>query len=664
MESGIERGVEQTPKELPGKDTQDRQDEGVARKVVERFRKAASVEAKEREIWNRAYEYTNNRVSGELGQWEKNVRTSLNGKPALTIPVVRKFVNRLSGAQRLTKIDEKAFPVDDTADPVTAEILSDLIHYVYQINDADDEIAQMFRSGVITGRGWLKVEFTDENDPLGEISVRCVHPRRVYIYGRGYRYDLKDIVSLLERIPMSEEELEASYPDQYEKIVGMKNTAENEPPVATRNDYDFRSLPSDFYNDETKEYFVLREQRWDWEEEEYIKSPEGKLIPVKEGVELPKEIKTIKKRIRRVKITTVCGDTLLSQEYSDTNEFDLIPFFPYFDDGLSTGIVQDLLDAQDERNKRRSQMTHILGMIAKGNYFVKETAFDDVEEAKKLIGGTGNFIAVKGNVPIRDAIQPVQVDVTLFPTLASMEQMSHQEMKDVSGIQDAALGAIPDGVKSGVAIQSLQMPVEAIMGEMVENYLRTRKMVARRVIGLIQRYYDKEQRVRILGDYSSSFVPQEVQQIYEQLKRQVQSVNPFLDDAQAGDMAGQMIDIQNGAKVVTINKVLGEKRLLDVTAGKYDIVIDHVSHNPSTRRALLFDLLNLRSQGIPIPNKTLLEYSDIKNKQKVIAEMENEQAALAQQMAQEQMMRGMQKMGNPFEQNGGLNIAGGQLPMA
>jgi len=636
-----------------------------AKSVVENFRKAASSESLDREIWKKTFEYVNNRVDGELGQWDSNTRAQLGARPGLSFPEVGKFIDRISGAQRATKIDEKVYPRDDVADPVIADILTDVLKHVYDLpeNRVEWQISRAFRNGIICGRGWLKLEWTDEFDPLGEISIRNIHPRNVFICGRGDRYDLMDRIGVIEKIPMTKEELKATYPDKYEEILSQREAIEDELKVA-QEDYDFTFTSEDFWDKEEKEYFILRQQRWEWVPMRFLRGPGGELEPVEENVPDEEAPGHIKKRVRRVKVTSVCGSVVLEDEISPYKhaKFDLIPFFPYFDDGITRGVAQNLLDSQDEKNKRRSQITHILGVVAKGNHFVKEGTFADPTKAKEKMGGTGEFIAVNVTGNINESIQAIRPDLTLFPALINLDQLATQEMKEISGLGDASLGQVPSGVRSGVALQQLQLPTETIIGEMVENYLETRKTLAQCTVALVQQYYTSEKRIRILGDYTKDFVPDEIREMYDALKKQIMSSQPLFDDAMAGELAGQMIDLQSGAKVVTINKQFGEQRLNDITVGRFDIAIDHVSQNPTTRRGLMWDLMNLRAQGVPIPNKTLVEYSEIRNKKKVMAEMENYEMQLLQQAVAEQLQKSA-KGASPTQDNEGLNSNGSQLPM-
>ena len=636
----------------------------VAVEMLEQFRKAQAVEQPERVIWDRCFKYVNNRVDGELGQWETLVKQELGGRPALSFPEIKKFVNRISGAQRNTKLEEKAFPVDDVADPVTADIITDLVKHVYRMNRADGEISKQFRSGVICSRGWVKVRWDTENDPLGDISIRYVNPRCVYLLGKGERYDLTDRIGVIEKVQISKDELKSRYPDQYDSIISQK--AESDDTPVAGDDYDFTLESSDYYDEKDNEYFLLRRQRWEYVAVRFIMLPDGKrqdVSPEVKDSELPVPPK--KQWVRKVRVTEVCGKVVLKDEISEDKHgmFDIVPYFAFFDDGLTTGIVQDLIDSQDEKNKRRSQITHILGVVSKGNILVRKGVFESVDSVKNQLGGTGEIIEVNTTGDLQKEVSPLRPDLTLFPALVSLDQLASQEMKATSGLEDASLGKIPQGARSGTAIQQLQLPTEAIVGEMVENYLSTRYMIAKIVISLIQQYYNQERRFRILGDYTRDFVPPEVQEMYDALVKQIMTQRPDLGEQGAAQIATQMIDLQSGAKVITINKMVGEKRLNDVTAGKYDIAIDHTSQSPTTRQKLLYDLLNMRSMGIPIPDEVIIDHSDIKNKQKVMNAVRDEQVKLVQQAIQEQMTKTTPRVASP--QGGGelQNVGGVQAPM-
>ena len=120
-----------------------------------------------------------------------------------------------------------------------------------------------------------------------------------------------------------------------------------------------------------------------------------------------------------------------------------------------------------------------------------------------------------------------------------------------------------------------------------------------------------------------------------------------------------LVSIQEGMKIVTINKEMFEQKLNDVTTGRFDIIIDHVSQNPTTRREQFNALLNMRQMGIPISDEMIIELSEVRGKQKIIADLQRQRMIMMQQA----MLANAPPPGTPMKQNEGMNLAGAQSPM-
>jgi hypothetical protein len=163
------------------------------------------------------------------------------------------------------------------------------------------------------------------------------------------------------------------------------------------------------------------------------------------------------------------------------------------------------------------------------------------------------------------------------------------------------------------------------------------------VLSLIQQYYTSYRRVRILGDYTNKFLSSGDQQVRAQIRTQVRQSLPMVSEEEVDMKTNEIISFQPGTKLLAINISIGERKLNDVSVGKYDVVFDHVSQNPTTRRAQYYDLLNLMSLGIPVPPKRLIEASDMRNKQELINDIDQMMQAQAQAQAVEQAMNFQQE---------------------
>jgi hypothetical protein len=479
-----------------------------------------------------------------------------------------------------------------------------------------------FKDALIGGWGFNKVEWSDELDPLGEITIKNLDPAGVFVVGRGREYDLSDRKAIIEVLPMDKDEIIARWPDKKGEIEGLKTVAleEDKIPVADDVDYSFgKSISQEnIYDPKQGKYLVLRRQKFAYKTVTFVVLPDGtrketelKSDEIKNFQEIASsegiETKILKKAVRRVKLCYALGPVLLEESWSPYahNKFDIVPTIAFLANNFVTGIVQDLVDPQDEKNKRHSQLIHILGTAAKNSYFAYGDIFDDIDEARRRMGGVGEIVVTK-KPPTPDNIREIESNLTAVPALASMDAVATAEMKEISGINEAAFGKVPGDVTSGRGIQALQAPTETVIGELVEHYLKSQKLIARLVIDLIQQFYKSERKVRILGEF-----------------------HPGVLDEKTKMMMGMgLVEVEEGSKVVTINKQTGldSKPVNDMSVGKYDVVVDNVSGNPTMRQARYYDLLNTKGLGAPIKWSTIIKASDSPGKMdalKDIMEVEN-----------------------------------------
>ena len=599
--------------------------ENEALKILDAYHRAVAREQVERDLREKFYAYYNNRVDDKLGQWPSDVRSKLEaqGKPAISFNEIKKFINLIYGIISQMRVDQKAFPRDDAADSLVAETITDLIKYVKDINKGNTKALKAFKDCLIGALGFQKVEWSDELDPLGEITIKDLDPASVYVVGKGREYDLSDRKAIIEVLPMDKEEIQARWPDKKKDVEGLKTTAEGDDkiPVADDVDYSFGKTvsQSDIYDPKQGKYLVLRQQKFMWRSVTFVVLPDGtrketelkgKELKAAQEISLTQgiELKIIKKPIRKVRLSYSIGPVMLEDDWSPYahNKFDIVPTIAFIANNFETGVVQDLIDPQDEKNKRHSQLIHILGTAAKNSYFAYGDIFDDIEDARKRMGGVGEIVVTK-KPPTPENIRTIDSNLEAVPALANMDMAATQEMKEISGINDAAFGKVPSGVKSGRGIDALQAPTETVIGELVEHYLESHKLVAQLIVALIQQFYTSERKVRILGEFHPGVIDEKTKMM----------------------MGAGLVNVEDGAKTVTVNKP-GEdgKPINDVTVGRYDIVLDNVSGNPTTRQARYMDLMNMKSLGAPVKWSTIIKASDSPGKMEALKDtLEVEQMA-------------------------------------
>lgn len=591
-------------------------------KITRLYHEARLAESEERLVWKKCFEYYNNWVDGKLGQWESSWREKMGDKTMLSFNMVRKFVRRIFGNSIQMRVEEKVIPRDDVSDPMIAEILGDLRKYVYDLNKADKiSIAQALKDMIICGRGFTKSEWNDELDPIGEISISYVNPFKVYLIGKGERYDLLDRRGIIEVLPMSKEDLKERYPEQAERIEGLYENRDSDTPLAG-DDY----LPEggslvcdDYYDKEENNFKVLRYQKREFVSVTFVKNPiTGELVEPRAEVvleEIPFE--KITKRVKRVRITTICGNLILEDGLSQYkhNRYDLVGWFGDMTMGRITGVVQDLIDAQMEKNKRRSVIIDILNRSPKGTILSTKNLFDNIEQARKDYSRPTILETNAAPGQLAGSIMAAPSDLTAIPAIVGMEQSSEEDMKEITGLGDASLGIVPAGVKSGRGLQELKGPSETIISVFFDNYLLSRQLLAQLVVSMIQQFYTEPRRIRILGDYTQKFIPPEMQQAIQM----------------------GLVSVEEGAKIIAIN----QDALSNITVGRYDVIIDNAPYSPSERNRQFYDLLNMRSIGLMIPDEAIIAASDVRGKQGILAGMQ-----AMKQMAAMQAMAGVERGNN------------------
>jgi hypothetical protein len=117
-----------------------------------------------------------------------------------------------------------------------------------------------------------------------------------------------------------------------------------------------------------------------------------------------------------------------------------------------------------------------------------------IEWLKENISKPGTILVKKAGKEIR---------IERLPELAQgwfeLEQESKVDAKEISGIVDALLGTYKSG-ESGTAINLRRQGGLITVSMLFDNLRRTKKMLGRRNIGLVQEHYTTPRMLRIIGE--------------------------------------------------------------------------------------------------------------------------------------------------------------------
>jgi len=126
--------------------------------------------------------------------WEQALKEKLKsqGKPVLTINKVFSSLITIMGEQLQNRAGISFMPVDDVADPETAEIIDKVYMHILRANGMEHKEAAMFDDAVITSRGWLDCRVGFENNLRGEVKIALLNGKSVVVDPDASSYDPDD----------------------------------------------------------------------------------------------------------------------------------------------------------------------------------------------------------------------------------------------------------------------------------------------------------------------------------------------------------------------------------------------------------------------------------------------------------------------------------------
>lgn len=184
-----------------------------------------------------------------------------------------------------------------------------------------------------------------------------------------------------------------------------------------------------------------------------------------------------------------------------------LPFFPVF--GEETWIqgvrhIDSLLrqprDAQVLTNWSATKMAEILAMASTNPYLVTPRMVQNVEDEWKNINNSNKtYLRFNPDDKVPQGPQRVWAEPPI-QALATQLTISRQQIRDVIGLQDPALGQAQYAGQSGVAIGNLQRSGATATYHYQDNLARTIRYLGKVLLFWIPFYYDTEREVRILGE--------------------------------------------------------------------------------------------------------------------------------------------------------------------
>ena len=429
-------------------------------------------------------------------QWSPEEKAELENvnQPAIVINHIRGKINYLVGLAAQQNISIRCTP-RGKADSDLAFVASMVLEYIQEINDWRTADIYAFRDAVITGLGWIEARksLTLFRDP---IKIGWVDYREILTDPFAKSPTLDDARFLFRYRWLDEDQAIEMFPEAkrvISEVAGGVRTA----PFDTALEY----LPGDIVEhwwDRQRRRVLLVELQYKQFEDCLVFWDGMRAQPYRsryhdKAVRLGKGW-VLKMRLPRVRVAFLVGPYVIFDEPSPYlhGRFWYIPYVSYRDRrGIPYGVVRNLIDPQDEINKRRSKALHYL--TAK-RVLAEEGAVDDPDRFMEELAMPDAFLTYRKGFQVQ-----LENDLQLGKQHFEIMQDAANEMQFISGIFPDAFGQ-PTNARTGVALQTRTMNSQASLADIFSNRLTALKALGEIELGLAKQFYRPEFVAQIVDE--------------------------------------------------------------------------------------------------------------------------------------------------------------------
>jgi hypothetical protein len=487
---------------------------------------------KTRDAWADQHTTMDDDMRFENGeQWDKKSLQDRSGRPSLVINKVSGLCKQIIGDVRQNKPGINVRPVDDGADPKTAQVLTGLIRNIENVSDAETCYDTAFDGSIRGGLGFWRVITDYSNDDTFDQDIlikRIVNPFTVLFDPAAEEITFEDARFCFIVSDMPKDEFEKQYPDEYQVMIddaqfGAQDSRGSMAGWLTENtvkiaEYWYKKRAS-------KTLCLLPDGRTICKED---------LTPEDQELIKPAVIKERKVEHDEIWWCLTNGHSILEGPVKWPGKF--IPVVPCCGEEIWINNTRELRsvikwakDPQRLYNWSRSNTCETLALAPKQPFLVTQEQIEGHENQWKEHYRKPMPYLLYNN----DGKGPPQRQMGAIPDTGNLQEsmQASDDIKAVTGIYDASLGARSNET-SGVAIIARQREGDNSTFTFVDNLNKAIAHTGRILVDLIPRIYDTERVVRLL--------------------------NP--DGSEGWAKINQ--DMPNGGKA------------LDVSLGKYDVVLE------------------------------------------------------------------------------------------
>lgn len=565
---------------------------------------------KMKDFWEEGYkgqaEYTNKAnlqygyYEGGDKQWDTNDIAILDHykRMHLSLNIVFPIINLLTGYERQNRMDIKVYPKKGGLG-IVAQLMTELCKHVEDQSSGLYVRSAAFYDGIISSKGFYSLDIKYEDDPFnGEIVVNLEDPLDIVEDPNNKKYDLNEGKYVIKSYWGDKEQIKLLYPKSKKDIDDLKyddlDARDRELiPGTDRAPDQFKSrIRETYWKHYEKVTFLVDKVQHDFKRVNKNKMDLLKVILEKDRRRAEEEGRSPIFAVREgvipvLNCTTTMGDIELEhveRPFGEMSKFPIIRFVPYFIKGNCLGVVDNLIDPQKEKNKRRSQTINLLNSEVNSGYFNKKEGGADRFELEQ---------AAKEPAPVieYDEVKPERI----IPSQLSVGHVKLEEIAelDATRISSVNMNMLAQGASSESGVKDRQRINQGLIGNEVifDNMRLTHRIYSETMVDLIR--------------FGNTFSTSEMMSIASETEME-QNVDALLE-------------------AIRSRKI-----------GKYGVAVEASPTNPTVRFAnfeMLMDMAKLYGPEF-IPPDVVFEASDMPKKEELIDRIR--QRAQAQAQAQQQ----------------------------
>ena len=532
-------------------------------------------------------------------QWEADAKAQLDaeGRPWYEFNEVMPSINSAVGYQIQNRMDIAFKPRGGDSDMEKATMLNKVVMQIMAQNQFHWKETQVYSDGLIEQRGYYDIRISFEKNMKGDLEIETLDPRDCIPDPDAKSYDPSTWGDCIVTRWLLLDEIEARYGRKARDIAEASNDAGEDFGVTDgetqRNTFGSNDTAGryDAYGNEgdgLARYRVIDRQKNVYEMTKCLVWPEtgdiktlDSFTPEQVAEAMENGAVQAKRMRKRVKWMVSTYFSTLHNEYSPYDDITTVPYFAYFRRGKTRGMVDNAIGPQEVLNKTVSQYVHIINSSANGGWIVEEGSLTnmDTDDLKEMGSKTGLVVEYK-----KGFNPPKKIEANNVPSgVDKLIDRATQALKDVT-VPDSMRGLQGNAV-SGVAKQADQFASQQQLAVPLDNLAYTRRLVANRVVALVQKYYDSHRIFRIT------------------------EMNPLTGKEEE--------------QVIEINKPDGEGGYLnDITMGTYDVVVTEQPMNVTFENGQFDQAITMRKEGIKIPDATVVRYSNLADKHDIMEQMQ------------------------------------------